>query len=136
MQVLEQIQNSLLLRQWLVLSDVQKENKTYAKQYVESLEQLDALVKENPESKLGERLYYILKDFVAQLTDWEKEKKSSSAAELYKRTWAICRNFVLPMNPQRTELDFAVRKVLVDLGIQLKKKPRPRRAVRKTAEEK
>ena len=103
---------------------------------MESLEQLDALVKENPESKLGERLYYILKDFVAQLTDWEKEKKSSSAAELYKRTWAICRNFVLPMNPQRTELDFAVREVLVDLGIQLKKKPRPRRAVRKTAEEK
>ncbi|MEE1180908.1 MAG: polynucleotide adenylyltransferase PcnB [Treponema sp.] len=117
-------------------TNLMQENKTYAKQYMESLEQLDALVKENPESKLGERLYYILKDFVAQLTDWEKEKKSSSAAELYKRTWAICRNFVLPMNPQRTELDFAVREVLVDLGIQLKKKPRPRRAVRKTAEEK
>ena len=36
------------------------------------------------------------------------------------------------MNPQRTELDYAVRKVLVDLGIQLKKKQKPKRPVRKT----
>lgn len=108
------------------------ESKSYAKNYMESLSQLDELVKNKPESKLGERLYYILKDFVAQLTDWTEEKKDSSAAELYKRTWAICRNFVLPMNPQRTELDYAVRKVLVDLGIQLKKKQKPKRPVRKT----
>ncbi|WP_407399121.1 polynucleotide adenylyltransferase PcnB [Treponema sp.] len=107
------------------------ESKVFAKKYMESLAQLDELVRSKPESKLGERLYYILKDFVAQLTDWNEEKKESSAAELYKRTWAICRNFVLPMNPQRTELDYAVRKVLVDLGIQLKKKQKPKRPTRK-----
>lgn len=107
------------------------ENKNYTKNYMESLLSLDNLVKEKPDSSLGERLYFILKDFVAQLTDWEKEKRESSAAELYKRTWAICRNFVLPMNPQRTELDFAVRKVLVDLGIKLKKKQNKRRSTKK-----
>ena len=98
------------------------ESKDFARNYMESLEKLDRLVKTKPESKLGERLVYILQDFVAQLTDWNMEKNSVSAAELYKRTWAICRNFVLPMNPQRTELDYAVRKILGDLGIQLKKK--------------
>lgn len=107
------------------------ENKNYTKNYMESLLSLDNLVKEKPDSSLGERLYFILKDFVAQLTDWEKEKRESSAAELYKRTWAICRNFVLPMNPQRTELDFAVRKVLVALGIKLKKKQNKRRSTKK-----
>lgn len=98
------------------------ENKDFFKKYMASLEELDKLVQTKPESKLGERLYFILRDFVEQLTDWNQEKKSGPAAELYKRTWAICRNFVLPMNPQRTELDYAVRKILLDLGIQLKKK--------------
>ncbi|MCQ2241463.1 polynucleotide adenylyltransferase PcnB [Treponema sp.] len=113
-------------------TELMLENRVFARNYMESLSQLDALVKAKPESKLGERLYYILKDFVAQLTDWSEEKKESSAAELYKRTWAICRNFVLPMNPQRTELDYAVRKVLVDLGIQLKKKQKPKKPARRT----
>ena len=98
------------------------ENKKFTSRYMESLRELDELVTAEPESKLGERLFYILRDFVEQLTDWEKEKNLVPPAELYKRTWAICRNFVLPMNPQRTELDYAVRKVLVDLGIQIKKK--------------
>ena len=98
------------------------ENKKFTSRYMESLRKLDELVAAKPESKLGERLFYILRDFVEQLTDWEKEKNLVPPAELYKRTWAICRNFVLPMNPQRTELDYAVRKVLVDLGIQIKKK--------------
>ncbi|MCI6180230.1 MAG: polynucleotide adenylyltransferase PcnB, partial [Treponema porcinum] len=33
------------------------------------------------------------------------------------KTWTECRNFVLPMNPQRTELEFAVKAVLTELGI-------------------
>jgi poly(A) polymerase len=103
------------------------ENKKFRRSYFESLRALDDLVKQNPDSRLGERLFFLLKDFVEHLTDWKLESKTS-AAELYKKTWAICRNFVLPMNPQRTELDFAVRKVLVAMGVQVKaRKPRPQK---------
>ena len=103
------------------------ENKKFAKSYLENLKKLDDFVKQNQDSRLGERLYFLLKDFVEQLTDWKLEIQSEySSSEIYKKTWAICRNFVLPINPQRTELDFAVRKLLQDAGIQVK----PKRAKR------
>ena len=96
------------------------ENKKFAKAYMKSLKELDEAVLKDPNIRLGEKLSYILRDFVGGLTDWNLEAKSSSAADLYKMTWARCRNFVLPMNPQRTELDFAVRKILNSYGIQVK----------------
>ncbi len=109
------------------------EDKTYHKAYFSSLTELDKLVQDNPASRLGERLYYVLCDFVAGLTDWKKEKENgTSAAELYKTTWARCRNFILPMNPQRTELDFAVRRLLADYGFSVKKKEKSRKRVKIT----
>lgn len=102
------------------------ENRDYAKAYIKSLRELDEYIAAHADARLGEKLVFILKDFVNALTDWDLEKKECPAAELYKRTWAICRNFVLPMNPQRTELDFAVRKILLDKGVQLKKKQKKR----------
>ena len=102
-------------------SNLMQDNKNFARKYFKSLEELDSYIKQNPECRLGEKLVFILRDFVADLTDWEKESKNlSSAAELYKRTWARCRNFVLPMNPQRTELEYAVRNILAGYGIPLK----------------
>ncbi len=104
-------------------TNLMMENKGFAKKYLASLKELDGFVKANPDSRLGDRLYFIIKDFVEQLTDWKQEITSkSSAADLYKRTWAVCRNFVLPMNPQRTELDHAIRKALLAQGVQLKSK--------------
>ena len=102
------------------------EDRKFEKAYLQSLKELDAAAAENPGMRLGDRLFYILRDFVTNLTDWSREEKITSiAAELYKRTWASCRNFILPMNPQRTELDYAVRKILLSLGVQLKqRKPR------------
>ena len=43
--------------------------KKFTSRYMESLRKLDELVAAKPESKLGERLFYILRDFVEQLTD-------------------------------------------------------------------
>ncbi|WP_177528677.1 polynucleotide adenylyltransferase PcnB [uncultured Treponema sp.] len=102
------------------------EDRKFEKAYLQSLKELDAAAAANPGMRLGDRLFYILRDFVTNLTDWSREEKITSiAAELYKRTWASCRNFILPMNPQRTELDYAVRKILLSLGVQLKqRKPR------------
>lgn len=99
------------------------ENKKFAKSYLENLRALDNFVIKNPDCRLGDKLYFILKDFVNSLTDWKKEDKIEiNAAVLYRTTWNRCRNFILPMNPQRTELDYAVRKILIDFGVKLKNK--------------
>jgi len=52
------------------------ENKKFAKAYFENLKKLDDFVKQNQDSRLGERLYFLLKDFVEQLTDWKLEIQS------------------------------------------------------------
>ena len=97
------------------------ENRSYEKAYMQSLVELDKFNQKYPDSRLGEKLYFLLRDFVGDLTNWKMEiKNASMAAELYKRTWSRCRNFILPMNPQRTELEFAVRKILAEYGVQIK----------------
>ncbi|MBO5607858.1 MAG: polynucleotide adenylyltransferase PcnB [Treponema sp.] len=97
------------------------EDRKFARAYLSSLKELDTFDKTHPDARLGEKLYFVLKDFVPRLTDWKKEiEEGTAAADLYKRTWARCRNFILPMNPQRTELEFAVRKILSEYGVHVK----------------
>lgn len=104
------------------------ESRRFERKYMSSLRLLDEGIQSGTVTRLGEKLYFILKDFVEGLTDWEAEVKSSvSAGELYKKTWERCRNFVLPMNPQRTELDFAVIKILKEFGVPVKEGKKRRR---------
>ena len=94
------------------------ENKKYEKDYMQSIKELSLLNKTNPEVRLGKKMIFIIRDFVYQLTDWEKEIEAKTPfSELYGKTWAECRNFVLPMNPVRRELEFAVKQTLIDLGV-------------------
>ncbi len=94
------------------------ENKKYEKDYMKSIQELSLLNKTNPDVRLGKKMIYLIRDFIYQLTDWEKEiEAKTSFSELYGRTWAECRNFVLPMNPVRRELEFAVKQTLIDLGV-------------------
>lgn len=100
------------------------DSKEYEKSYMESIKKLGEMNQTNPDSRLGQKLVYLIQDFVKQLTDWDKEIKAKTTyAELYARTWAECRNFVLPMNPMRRELEYAVRQVLSDLGVKNACKP-------------
>lgn len=97
------------------------ESRKFEKNYMESLGELDLLVKNNPEARLGEKLIYIIRDFISTLTNWQKEVEHHTAtSELYTKTWTQVRNFVLPMNPQRTELEYAIRMVLKSFGVQVK----------------
>jgi poly(A) polymerase len=97
------------------------DNLEFEKNYLLRLKELDALHVIQPDVRLGQKLVYLIYDFIANLTDWEKEVENSSAAgELYTRTWSQVRNFVLPINPQRTELEFAIRMSLKKVGVSLK----------------
>ena len=94
------------------------DNKDFEKNYMESILKLSQLNKAEPEARLGKKLYFLIKDFASTLTDWKKETSGKySYTELYSKTWAECRNFVLPMNPVRKELEFAVKAALNDYGV-------------------
>ncbi|MBQ0052588.1 MAG: polynucleotide adenylyltransferase PcnB [Treponema sp.] len=94
------------------------ENKEFEKKYMMHLQELDQLVQTQPESRLGQRLTFLICDFISSLTDWKMEISTKSAAgELYTKTWNQCRHFVLPMNPQRTELEYAIKNSLTKLGV-------------------
>ncbi len=99
------------------------ENKKFETAYMQNIHKLDELVNKNPDARLGEKLVFLVSDFIKSLTDWQKEiANKASFSELYARTWRECRNFILPMNPQKTELEYAVKEVLSELGIKGKKK--------------
>ncbi|MCR5606652.1 MAG: polynucleotide adenylyltransferase PcnB [Treponema sp.] len=96
-------------------------NHSFEKKYLESLKALDELVSKKHDARLGEKLVYLVYDFIAGLTDWSKEVQYTPAAgELYVKTWRDCRNFILPMNPQRSELEYAIRVSLKKLGVSVR----------------
>ena len=97
------------------------EDRKFEASYMENMKKLDELIKSEPDARLGQKLIFMIRDFILNLTDWKKELETRTPyAELYAKTWRECRNFVLPMNPQRTELEFAIKSVLVELGVPVK----------------
>ena len=106
------------------------ESRDYEKKYMESIRQLGLLNQTEPDARLGKKLLFLIRDFVGTLTDWKKETADKySYTELYGKTWAECRNFVLPMNPVRKELEFAVKSSLAEYGVKVHqtapKQPKP-----------
>ena len=94
------------------------ENPAFEKSYMQHIKEMDTHVRNNSDTPLSTKLYYMIYDFTAGLTDWKKEvEQKSSVSEIYVKTWGECRNFVLPMNPQRSELEIAIRTVLRDMGV-------------------
>lgn len=107
----------------LILSD-----REFEKNYFENLKRLDALNTVEKEARLGKKLLFLVKDFILSLTDWKKEiVENSAVGELYEKTWNETRRFVLPMNPPRVELEYAIRSVLREIGVNIRipKPPRP-----------
>ncbi|WP_433153463.1 hypothetical protein [Treponema socranskii] len=94
------------------------------------LQALDELNASDGGARLGKKLVFIVQDFIETLTDWKKEVAlRTPSGELYIRTWSECRKYVLPMNPQRTELEFAVRSVLQTLGVPIRAAKKRRKPV-------
>ena len=64
----------------------------------------------------GETIGALINDYLEDITDWEH-----GVAENYKTSYASARSFVLPMNPPRFELGYAVRRFFAAHGITIKK---------------
>ena len=113
------------------------ENKTFEKSYMENMKQLALLNQNEPDARMGKKLTFMIKDFVLTLTDWKKEANDNPVySEIYAKTWTECRNFVLPMNPVRRELEFAVKSILNELGINGIIKPKKENQQSKTSSSK
>ena len=119
--IAEAIENDLFMYLQPSVWAMLYERKDIEISFMENLRKLDNLNKTDPQARLGKKLYFIIYDFVTTLTDWKKEiSEKYSVSELYAKTWTECRNFVLPMNPQRRELEYAVRSVMKSLGVGIK----------------
>ncbi|MGI5066347.1 polynucleotide adenylyltransferase PcnB [Treponema putidum] len=82
--------------------------------YIENLALLDKDINVKPQIKQGECLKPLLKDYIKLIADPERQLQ-----EVYTYVYKECRHFILPMNPQRRELEFAVKSILNDLGIKV-----------------
>jgi poly(A) polymerase len=111
----------------------------FKKNYFKRLQTLDSLQSASSADahtvRYGEKLSYFLYDYILSLKNWQEEiqKGATSYSELYEETWKQCRSFILPMNPQRIELEFAIHHVLKQIGVPLKIKRLPRRRRRPKA---
>ena len=113
-------------------SSMMYQSKKFEQSYMKHLAEMDGMVQKDKTVRLGQKLFYLIIDFVDTLTDWKKEISGKTATgELYLKTWTQVRNFVLPINPQRTELEYAIRLALKTLGVAIKI-PKSAFKVRKT----
>ena len=64
----------------------------------------------------GETLGALVNDYLEDVADWER-----GIAENYKFCYSAARSFVLPMNPPRFELGYAVRRFFSAHGVTVKK---------------
>jgi poly(A) polymerase len=88
-------------------------NPLFRRRYLRSM---SALNQEGFKNLPGEALGALINDYLEDIADWEQ-----STIENYKLCYAAARKFVLPMNPPRFELDYAVRRFFSAHGITIKK---------------
>ena len=91
------------------------DSEDFADNYRKSLEELDALVASGEDIRLGRKLAYLITDLVQLVADW-----NGHPVEVYTNVYRECRRFIMPMNPPRTELEFAVRHCLKEGGLPIR----------------
>jgi len=91
------------------------ENPSFGEAYSRSLGDLDALTRAEDDARLGRKIVFLIRDLVDLITDW-----NGQPSEVYNDVYSECRRFVMPMNPPRVELEFAVRQCLKDGGLALR----------------
>jgi len=82
--------------------------------YLNSLQKLDKTLMKQHNFKQGNCLKALLFDYIKLIAD-----PNGIPQEVYMQVYPECRHFILPMNPQRREFEFAVKSCLNDLGIKI-----------------
>jgi poly(A) polymerase len=90
-----------------------KENEKFRARYLKGLGELNR----NGNPKPGETLAALIRDYLVDFIDWDAE----GLTENYKTAFMAARQFILPMNPPRMELDHAVRLIFAEHGQNVKK---------------
>lgn len=90
-------------------------NPSFAERYMASMKKLDELVATGEDIRLGRKLVFLISDLVDIIAP-----RSGIPSEIYTKVYNECRRFVMPMNPPRVELEFAVRFALKELGINVR----------------
>ena len=94
----------------------------FKKAYLEHLKNLDEKIAQKPGLKQGECLKPLLFDYIKLIAD-----VNGVPQEVYGSVYRECRHFILPMNPQRRELEFAVKSCLNELGVKIPMEKNPSR---------
>jgi len=94
-------------------AQLMKVNPRFRSRYLKSMAALN-----QPDFKNlpGETLGALINDYLEDIADWEQ-----GVAENYKMCYTAARGFVLPMNPPRFELGYAVRRFFAAHGVTIKK---------------
>lgn len=91
------------------------ENSRFERLYMESMKQLDKVPRKK-EPASGLLLSFMIRDYLDEIIN-----RGGEPSELYRSTLLLCRNFVIPMNPPRVELESAVRLLFREHGFPVKK---------------
>jgi poly(A) polymerase len=92
------------------------DDPSYRRALFSALAEMDAAVRKDGDTPMGNLLAFVLRDFLDRIVDWRSDN-----VEAYRSALAECRAFVLPMNPPRIELENAVRLCFRERGIAVKK---------------
>ncbi len=102
-----------------------EESSTFKKNYLQDLKELDEKICKKKRTQQGECLIPLLREYIKKITPAD-----GSIQEIYSFVYRECRHFILPMNPQRKELEFAVKTCLQEIGVKItaeRTSPRPQK---------
>ena len=88
-----------------------RKNAGFKKNYMQSMADL-----KGSENKPGQALSSLFRDYLEISAEWKP-----GPTENFKEIFKTARTFVLPMNPPRFELEYAVKKFLAAKGITIKR---------------
>ena len=97
-------------------AQLMRKNGSFKKKYLQRMAEL-----KGSDNKPGQALGSLFYDYLETAADW-----TAGTTENFKEICKIARNFVLPMNPPRFELEYAVKKFLAAKSITVKRSlPKP-----------
>jgi len=94
-------------------AELMRKNAGFRKSYLQTMTDL-----KGTENKKGQAVSSLFYDYLESVCEWKP-----GPIENYKEVCKTVRTFVLPMNPPRFELEYAIKKFLSNKGITIKRTP-------------